>query len=163
MLVHETLTVLRQEHRALMETLQLLEGALGTPENPDLDLDALQQAEALLQRDLEEHLQREENDLFPWLEPHVPQPGPLSVMLQEHTLLRQAHTGFSLGLQALRKGQARARSTVREIGGKLVQVFREHMLKEDRVLFPLAERVLAHQGVRAGNASRPAGRGGKAP
>jgi len=91
------------------------------------------------------HIQKEEELLFPALEGLLPRDeGPLTVLRDEHKDLcryfcRLCHAGHSMSEEhhpeALpEEFQRSARATIR--------IMRDHIYKEDRVLFPLVARLL---------------------
>lgn len=77
---------------------------------------------ALVRRDLGVHLRKEEEAYFPALENYIPKStGPLAVMLIDHNDLRRLEEEFP------------------ENGLEFIAILRQHIQKEDHVLFPLAE------------------------
>lgn len=128
--------VLREEHRVILRALILLERAA----------DRLARGEALpggswervigwlrAFADLNHHA-KEERYLFPALaQAGVPsEAGPVAVMLAEHVEGR----GF---IQAMQASEVSCRT---EAVRRYVQLLRDHIEKENGVLFPLAEAVL---------------------
>ncbi len=83
-------------------------------------------------RGLSRHIDAEEEVLFPALQEHAPQAGgPLHVMRREHEKLREM-----LGTveEALRASRPIWRSGV----GALEDLLAQHNLKEERILYPMA-------------------------
>ncbi len=133
----DALQALRQDHEAVRQALADLERWLArSPEEAGgEDLDA---AVRFLAEDLEPHLAREETALFPVLERHIGREGgPVQVMLLEHEDLRRLWPAFR-GAVAEGRWPEAAR-----LGRALAELLAAHVHKEDMVLFPLAEHLLA--------------------
>lgn len=117
---------LAAQHAVFQRQLDCLETALSEPE--------LYQAAALkamvetVSSPLERHSRVEEEILFPALEPHLgKEAGPLAVMKNEHkTILKTLD---------LIKASNQPKEPIRH----LLTLLREHMAKEENVLFPMAE------------------------
>ncbi len=90
------------------------------------------------------HHGKEEELLFPALEAAgVPKDGPIRVMLQEHELGRKyirtmsdAFAGFATGDQSASRGIAKS-------GQDYIALLRDHIEKENNVLFAMADRLLS--------------------
>jgi hemerythrin-like domain-containing protein len=127
--------VLREEHRVILQGLALLESAAGA--DPPTAAPsawwerALEWLRAFADRN---HHDKEERYLFPALvEAGVPsEGGPVGVMLAEHV------EGRTL-IQAMRTDDTAARA---EAARRYVRLLRDHIEKENDVLFPLADAVL---------------------
>jgi hemerythrin-like domain-containing protein len=135
--------VLREEHRVILRALGLLESAT----------DRLARAEALPEgwwerligwlrafADLNHHA-KEERYLFPALvKAGVPsEGGPIAVMLAEHVEGRALIQVMGAGVVSRQADAAR----------RYIQLLRDHIDKENGVLFPLAEAVLEEHAQRA--------------
>jgi hemerythrin-like domain-containing protein/uncharacterized protein (DUF2249 family) len=129
--------MLRHEHEVVLRTLALLERlGRGLGAGEAVDRAALEWLTEFFHTFVDRcHHGKEEQHLFPALERHgVPrQGGPLGVMLQEH----EEGRAF---LRAMTAGDDRA--TARAIRG-YAALLRAHIDKENGVLFPIAEQVLA--------------------
>lgn len=130
--------VLRDEHRVIWQALDLLEAAAsraaaGDPPPAGWWDDAVGWFRAFADRN---HHAKEEDALFPALiKAGVPSGGgPVDVMLEEHA------RGRAL-VAALTEDPTRRAETAREY----VRLLREHIDKENGVLFPLADAVLDEQ------------------
>lgn len=97
------------------------------------DLTVLRSAITVLERLLVSHAQIEEDLLFPALDPHLGEMGPLTVMRAEH---REIHDL----LEAV--GRAGDVEAVKSIISRLLNVAREHFHKEEQVLFAMARQFL---------------------
>jgi hemerythrin-like domain-containing protein len=141
---------LLREHREVERAVRELEEFLidqsrrpawGPEEREDFDWIL-----SVFEKHLERHVRKEEEVLFPALEASLPRDlGPLAVLRGEHEDLRQL-------CQRLRAaGELRARGSqdpavtdkIQHFGGGVIQVLRDHIYKEDRVLFPMASRFLS--------------------
>lgn len=129
----DPLAALRADHEAVRGALEALGRWLAQPPAP------LPAALArFLERDLERHLAQEEDALFPALERYLGREGgPVYVMLLEHRELRRLAPALAQAAAAGRPREAAA------AGEELLALLGEHVHKEDAVLFPLAERLLA--------------------
>ncbi|MBP1684670.1 MAG: hemerythrin [Deltaproteobacteria bacterium] len=91
-----------------------------------------------LQREVMEHFVLEEQALFPILERHIGRThGPLAVMDMEHATFRELLEGLTAGLGSDDTAQAQRRTHA------IIDLLRDHIAKEDNVLFPMAARVLS--------------------
>ncbi len=93
---------------------------------------------AAFARGLERHIRFEEEILFPSVEARAgfgPQAGPTAVMRAEHVEIR----AFLAGIAAALDGGGAGAS---EIRARLATILSGHNLKEEQILYPLADRVL---------------------
>lgn len=135
--------VLRDEHRVILRALDVLDGAAGRvmggaalPEGWWDDL--IGWLRAFADRN---HHAKEEKSLFPAMaKAGVPcEGGPIGVMLEEH------EQGRAL-IQRMAAGEPAQRATAARQYGQLL---RDHIDKENGILFPLADAVLDEQAQRA--------------
>ncbi len=141
----DALEELTEEHQAVLSHLGTLDGALVrlVKDETGVDSEALSAVGAvtqLLETDLGLHLRKEEEVLFPALAACLGQEGgPIGVMLMEHEDLRRSLRALSTAFGAL---QADPRSAspeeVRQVGYGLIGLLRQHIKKEDHMLFPMA-------------------------
>ena len=137
---------LRTEHRAIERMLAILEAAAqrlgqGQRVRPDLFRQAVDFVRNFADRC---HHAKEEQNLFPRMEARgVPrQGGPLAVMLSEHDEGR-AYVGAIAGaIDAYERGDKSATLIIAQNAQGYVDLLRNHIMKEDNVLFPMADRVL---------------------
>lgn len=96
------------------------------------------------------HHGKEENHLFPALEAQgfPRQGGPVGVMLAEHDEGRRQIRGMDEALQAASAGDPPALARFVAHAHAYTELLRQHIQKEDNILFALADRVLgpAEQG-----------------
>ncbi len=92
------------------------------------------------------HHGKEERCLFPCLEKRgIPKDGgPIGVMLQEHEMGRRLVQQIAERLDLYERGGADA-GEVFEVCRMYVDLLRGHILKENHLLFPMGEQVMADQ------------------
>ncbi|MCC6963813.1 MAG: hemerythrin domain-containing protein [candidate division Zixibacteria bacterium] len=93
------------------------------------------------------HHGKEENHLFVMLEEKgAPREhGPVGVMLHEHDLGRSFLRGMAESLPQAAAGDAAAVTTFCENAQNYIGLLRAHIMKEDQILFPLADRMLTEE------------------
>ncbi|MEW6050607.1 MAG: hemerythrin domain-containing protein [Candidatus Zixiibacteriota bacterium] len=73
----------------------------------------------------------------------IPQEGgPIAVMLHEHEMGRMHVRGMSSHVEAAADGNRMALEAFASHAEGYVQLLRQHILKEDRILFPMDDRVM---------------------
>ena len=134
-----------EEHQRILSHLDRLEELVGetpdggTPEGRGR-LEEIQGIAAHL-IGAEPHHQREEQVLFPALEQRGVS-GPPAVMTAEHVELRALKHAVADRTAEVRDGDAAQWATLRREALALVELLREHIGKEDTVLYPMALRVI---------------------
>jgi hemerythrin-like domain-containing protein len=95
------------------------------------------------------HHGKEEDVLIPALERRgaAGENIPLDRVLAEHELGREHIRGMADGLERLRDGDSGAAATIREHAHAYHELLMSHIDKEDKLLFPLADRLLADDAV----------------
>jgi len=90
------------------------------------------------------HHGKEEERLFPLLKQRgIPeQGGPIGVMLYEHEAGRSHLAGIRSNLDAAERGDAAAVAAIRTEGYGYIRLLRQHIQKEDNILFAMARQVL---------------------
>lgn len=68
--------------------------------------------------------------------------GPIAVMLYEHRLGREHVAGMQAALPGSRAGEAGAWASLLREGRSYIDLIRGHILKEDHVLFEMADRIV---------------------
>lgn len=126
--------VLRDEHRIILGALDMLETAAARAAGALPEswwAEAIEWLRAFADRN---HHAKEERLLFPaMVKAGVPsEGGPIGVMLEEHTQGRALVQAMATGAPAERPAVAR----------RYVTLLRDHIEKENGVLFPLADAVL---------------------
>lgn len=90
------------------------------------------------------HHHKEEDVLFPALRDRGVQVegGPIGVMLHEHGVGRKLLAGIRDNLEGARAGSREAQAAVHTCATDYIALLRNHIWKEDNVLFRMASRVL---------------------
>lgn len=130
------LTQLQQDHREVKERCASFHQLL-------ISMGKEQREEFLRQmeyfgKELKDHLQLEEDELFPRLQPLLPPQGPVQAMILEHEKLRALHQQ----LATLIWEENPDYDEIGRLGDEFTGLLLNHILKEDRVLFPMAQSLL---------------------
>ena len=137
--------VLREEHQRILEVADALEAVLdGDPGG--LDFDRLEKCIRFIRLFADAcHHGKEEDLLFPALqEQGLPRDsGPIAVMLHEHRLGRRFASTMADNVEGARQGDGDAWSRLERAGRDYVGLIRGHILKEDNVLFGMADQLVA--------------------
>lgn len=164
-------SLLQREHRRIEQLLAALARLARRLEGGERPLDALAEALLLLRVYADQaHHGKEEQHLFPALAAAglAPGDGPVGVMLEEHEVGRREVQAMSDALDDLRRGDAGAAGAFARAAASYGAMLRDHIDKEDGVLFPMADELLGAEAGRlaAGYADAdaaafgPAGRAG---
>jgi len=73
--------------------------------------------------------------------------GPIGVMLYEHRLGRELVARLDEELRALERGEDEAAAAIPSACDEYIQLLRNHIAKENGVLFPMGESVAAEMDV----------------
>jgi hemerythrin-like domain-containing protein len=142
--------ILRNEHEVIQQVLDCLE-ELAERATEGLDAacaaDALDFLTAFADRC---HHAKEEQLLFPALNARgLPREvGPVAVMLREHELGRSAIARMKSSLDGVERRVAGAPQLFAAAAREYVALLREHIAKENGVLFPMADQMLGEPGQR---------------
>ncbi|RMH23654.1 MAG: hemerythrin [Gemmatimonadetes bacterium] len=142
----EATGVLRDEHRTILRVVGAFEGLLAGG-GPAPGAQAERAAECVrffrLFADLCHHA-KEEDLLFDELVEagFSREAGPVAVMLYEHTLARGHVGAMAEELDGVRSGDPGALARFRQAAVDYIELIRAHILKEDNVLFTMADRAL---------------------
>lgn len=137
---------LKHDHRVIERVIGVLELALlRLEQGKAIDGELLRKVIEFLKGFADScHHQKEEQALFPKLaERGIPvEGGPIGVMLYEHEKGRRYISGLAEGVKALDGNQEQARRLILENGQGYAWLLRDHIQKEEHILFQLADGVL---------------------
>ena len=139
-------SVLMEEHRIIERMLGDLETASarlagGAPVRPGFFLDAAEFVKGFADGC---HHRKEEGVLFPAMEAAgvAREGGPIGVMLAEHEEGRRLTGAMRAAAEKLEAGSIAFRGEVVRNAQAYAALLRQHIAKEDTVLFPMADRLL---------------------
>ncbi len=133
--------ILSDEHKTVLERLDRLEAALDGPTG-EVDIAAVESVLAFFQTGLPIHRRKEEEVLFPLLADKIGRgEGPVACMLHEHEIERGLVKQLRDAVERAKRG-AETGGQTRAAGRAILDLLRNHIAKEDEILFPLAEQVL---------------------
>ena len=97
------------------------------------------------------HHFKEEEALFPALAARgVPvEGGPIGMMLHEHGVGRKLLAGMRAELEAAGAGDGKACAALRDYAARYIELLRNHIWKEDNVLFRMAQQLLDEEAAAA--------------
>lgn len=138
--------VLMKEHQLILSVLDSLEEAAGRLDSgeeidPDFFLDAAEFVAGFADKC---HHAKEEDILFVAMTARdMPQDtGPVAVMLAEHDEGRRYTAGFRTAAEQMKDGDKSAADDIVRNVFDYVNLLREHIMKEDNVLYPMAEQII---------------------
>lgn len=90
------------------------------------------------------HHGKEEDDLFARMVERgmSRQSGPLAVMLHEHELGRSCVKAMETNVSKAAEGDATSLAAFSDAAGEYIELLRNHIMKEDRVLYPMSDKIL---------------------
>jgi len=138
--------ILRDQHVNILKVAHVLEQTIDAAATAaSADFDAIDDCVRFIRLYADAlHHGKEEDLLFPELESRgMPrQAGPIGVMLHEHELGRKFARTMAAELPAARGGDAAAWERLADAGASYVNLIRDHILKENHVLFDMADRMI---------------------
>ena len=135
--------ILSDEHRVIERVLDALQRLRALPVNAALE--QWRKALEFLRNFADQcHHFKEEKILFPALEEHgIPREGgPIGMMLAEHEEGRAHVRSMIDAVEQVAKGNGAATATLLEHARAYVTLLREHIQKEDDILFRMADEVI---------------------
>ena len=108
------------------------------------DFSMIKKSVEFIAKEIREHNEAEESNLFPLLENHLPQNGPTHVMRTEHRILWEKMDLLmnSVNLVESDKNNMANFNKLRTNALDIINLLSGHINKENTILFPLPERVL---------------------
>jgi len=138
--------ILMQEHLLIQGVLDALErGAQRLGSGADTPKDFFLEAAEFIRGFADDtHHRKEEGVLFKALAQYgfSPDAGPVAVMLSEHEEARRYTQALTESAQKLHRGDQGAREDLIMYAMSYVRHLRQHIMKENNVLFPMADRVV---------------------
>ena len=145
----QTTDILMREHRVIEKVLNALEAAADRlSAGGDVSTEFFLKAADFIRNFADAtHHQKEEGILFTALEEHgLPKDAdPVSVFMDEHVEGRRLTKGMVECAERINAGDASARNELIQHAHDYVALLNEHIQKEDNVLFPMADSVLADE------------------
>jgi hemerythrin-like domain-containing protein len=141
-----TTEILMSEHRVIEQVLACLdEVADDAHAKGAIDVASARDIVSFLKTFADRcHHMKEEDRLFPAMEAcGLPrEAGPTAVMRQEHEMGRGHVRAMDAAITAFEHGDANAAGRYAYEARSFIELLREHIAKEDQVLFPMADRML---------------------
>jgi nitroreductase/hemerythrin-like domain-containing protein len=134
--------LLKDEHQEVLQKLVAMEKVIGRLDKTDKTLTELKDLTAYFKTDFWVHFTKEEEALFPEIETFLPRnAGPLGVMLMEHEELRKTNDRIQKAAADYLgdSGDEATKRELREQGAHFIGVLRDHIGKEDNILFGIAD------------------------
>jgi hemerythrin-like domain-containing protein len=139
-------TILMEEHRVIERVLTVLERAASRLDRGERVDPALLFGAVEFIRGFADgcHHQKEEGVLFPAMAAAgMPRgEGPIAVMMDEHEQARALTRALEEAARGLERGEDAARTAAVRAARDYAALLRQHIQKEDHVLFPMAEHVI---------------------
>jgi hemerythrin-like domain-containing protein len=135
--------ILSDEHRVIERVLGALEQLMRLPVSDSVE--RWQKALEFLRHFADAcHHFKEEKVLFPAMEAHgIPnEGGPIGMMLAEHEEGRAHVRSMLAAVEQIAAGKAASVDLLLSHAGAYLTLLREHIQKEDEVLFPMADEVI---------------------
>lgn len=132
--------ILKQEHKIIKKVLDILEKIVS--EVKEVNIDHLEKIVDFIRTFADRcHHGKEEDLLFPAMEnAGIPKEGgPIGVMLEEHEIGRNYVRGMASAIEDYKKGNKYAIEKIRENAIGYVNLLREHIYKEDNILYMMAD------------------------
>jgi hemerythrin-like domain-containing protein len=143
----EATQILMSEHRVIEEVLNALENAAqklnqGEYVRPGFFIETSDFIKGFADGC---HHQKEEDILFKTMtdKGFPSQGGPIGVMLHEHEQARLYTRSMRQAAEKLAAGDETARTQIVENALNYVSLLRQHIIKEDTILYPMAEKALS--------------------
>ncbi len=134
--------LLKEEHENVLQKLDALEVVIGHLDRKEEVFPRLKELASFFQTDFWVHFVKEEEALFPELERFIPgEGGPLGVMLMEHEELRDMNAAMQ-GVISDYMSDAlhlEVAEMTRKHGSHFIRLLRDHIDKENSILFAIAD------------------------
>lgn len=142
--------ILSNDHKKVLEKLKVMEQTIKDLKPTDAK-NTLADLREFLKKEVALHFTKEEQALFPEIEKFIPREGgPVGVMLMEHEDLNRYKYDFIKGIDLLLRDEnsVEAPPLIKENGTSYINLLREHIYKEDNMLFMMADMHLEEDQIR---------------
>lgn len=143
--------ILSNDHKVVLEKLKLMEQTINNLKSTNVK-NVLTDLKTFLRKEADLHFKKEEAALFPEMEKFIPRDeGPIGQMLLEHEDLYKFEDNFIRGIDLFSKDEnnGEAQKLIRENGNSFINLLREHIYKEDNMLFMMADMHLEEDQINA--------------
>lgn len=143
--------ILSNDHKVVLEKLKLMEQTINNLKSTNVK-NVLTDLKTFLRKEADLHFKKEEAALFPEMEKFIPRDeGPIGQMLLEHEDLYKYEDNFIRGVDLFSKDEnnGEAQKLIRENGNSFINLLREHIYKEDNMLFMMADMHLEEDQINA--------------
>lgn len=134
--------ILKEEHQAVLAKLVSLEESIHGLGQREKVAAALRSLASFFDKDFWVHFDKEERGLFPEFDSFMPRgAGPLAVMIEEHEVLRRTNAVMQRAIAAYladNDDSPQTRQTILQNGAHFIDFLRDHIYKEDNILFQMA-------------------------
>ena len=134
--------ILKEEHQDVLQKLDALEEVIGHLDRKEEISLKLKELASFFKTGFWVHFRKEEEALFPEVERFIPREGgPTGMMFIEHEDLRNTNKEFQ-GVVDEYLGDADSaeiKRMIQEYGSHFIGVLRQHIDKEDNILFMMAD------------------------
>ena len=134
--------ILREEHENVLQKLDALEEIISHLDIKEEISTKLRELASFFNTDFWVHFAKEEEALFPEIEKFIPrESGPLGVMLMEHEELRNTNTELQPAIDVYLRDadNSEANGTIQRHGTHFIGLLRDHINKENNILFTMAD------------------------
>lgn len=134
--------MLKEEHQSVLQKLDALEEVTHHLDKKGEISAQLKELAAFFKTDFWVHFTKEEEALFPEIEKFMPrESGPVGVMLTEHEDLRNTNSQLQPAIAAYLKDSdnTETRGVIQKYGTHFIELLRDHIDKEDNILFMIAD------------------------
>jgi hemerythrin-like domain-containing protein len=140
-----------QEHDKALVQLSTLSKATRSVAEQGFSMEAYRRiltAMEFIEDEVTQHNKREEEALFPVLERYVE--GPTRLMRDDHKILKREFVRLRRAVTRLAKDKKseQAAATLAEVSRGMIQIFVNHIHKENHILFPLVQKFLTKDALR---------------
>lgn len=134
--------MLKEEHQSVLQKLDTLEEVTRHLDKKGEIAAQLKELASFFKTDFWVHFTKEEEALFPEIEKFIPrESGPIGIMLIEHEDLRKTNSQLQPAIDVYLKGSdnAEAKGMIQRYGTHFIELLRNHIDKENNILFMMAD------------------------